>query len=237
VEDQSNQLNDLDERNCINVRIQKNWAKIQPVIPDAPHNVENFKILSGEYHLGTSVQDRAQFKKLAPPPELPPKMQALFKSQENTRWEMEQQLIVVLEKLRLSYEQRIMRCMAEAKRQELGMREYSATAFIKQMNFDNQYELPAEDKNENIKDNRNRYTPRVLKQMLDDAHHDFKLKQNRVISRFQMDWECCYMLQVTDWQLRAQQVNRDTAPKTIYDVSEKYVPRIPVIEEADLPIY
>lgn len=67
---------------------------------------------------------------------------------------MEQQLIVVLEKLRLSYEQRIMRCMAEAKRQELGMQEYSATAFIKQMNFDNQYELPAEDKNENIKDNR-----------------------------------------------------------------------------------
>ncbi|CBY40296.1 unnamed protein product, partial [Oikopleura dioica] len=237
VEDQSNQLNDLDERNCINVRIQKNWSNIQPVIPDAPHNVENFKILSGEYHLGTSVQDRAQFKKLAPPPELPPKMQALFKSQENTRWEMEQQLIVVLEKLRLSYEQRIMRCMAEAKRQELGMQEYSATAFIKQMNFDNQYELPAEDKNENIKDNRNRYTPRVLKQMLDDAHHDFKLKQNKVISRFQMDRECCYMLQVTDWQLRAQQVNRDTAPKTIYDVSEKYVPRIPVIEETDLSIY
>lgn len=32
--------------------------------------------------------------------------------------------------------------------------------------------------------------------MLDDAHHDFKLKQNKVISRFQMDWECCYMLQV-----------------------------------------
>lgn len=35
--------------------------------------------------------------------------------------------------------------------------------------------------------------------MLDDAHHDFKLKQNKVISRFQMDRECCYMLQVTPY--------------------------------------
>ncbi|CAG5099246.1 Oidioi.mRNA.OKI2018_I69.XSR.g16377.t2.cds [Oikopleura dioica] len=229
------QLNDFDERNCINERIQQNWRKIRPVIPDAPHDIENFKLLTGEYHLETSVQDRAAFPKLAPPPELPEKLQLLFKNQENERWKLRQEQTVVLEKLRLSYEQRVLRCYTEAKRLELGVAEYSATAFLQQMNFDNQYQLPIDEMQK--KDNRNRYTPRVLNKLLDDAKHDFKLKQHKIIERQRMDNETCYMLQVTNWQLKAQQFSRDNAPKTINDVPEEYVPKVPVIEEAELPIF
>ena len=86
VNDES--LNDFDERYCIKQRIKRDWQKISPIVPSAPEDYWNFSILTGSYHLDTSMQDRLSFPKNAPPNNLHPKLQDLFRAQEETRWKV-----------------------------------------------------------------------------------------------------------------------------------------------------
>ena len=138
VHDES--LNDYDERYCIKERIKRDWHKIRPIVPSAPDDYWNFSMLTGNYHLDTSMQDRLSFPKHAPPSNLHPKLKDLFKHQEETRWKMQQLHCVQREKLRLAYEQEIMRVHCNAKRlQENLPKPYSATMFLTAV-YENQYE-------------------------------------------------------------------------------------------------
>ena len=98
--------------------------------------------MTGNYHLDTSIQDRLSFPKHAPPSNLHPKLKDLFKIQEDTRWRTNQLHTVQREKLKISYEQEIIRVHCNAKRlQENQPKPYSATLYLFK-EFENQYETP-----------------------------------------------------------------------------------------------
>ena len=123
-------------------RIKNDWKKISPVIPAAPEGYQNFSLFTGNYHLDTSIQDRLSFAKIGAPSDLHPKLQDLFRAQEDARWKMRQHHTVQREKLKLSYEQAVLRVHCNAKRlQENQPKPYSATMFLAAA-YENQYESP-----------------------------------------------------------------------------------------------
>ena len=73
---------------------------------------------------------------------------------------------------------------------------------------------------------RDRYTPRVLAAMVDSVVCEFKKRKEKLLSRHKMEWESSYMLQVTEWLLRAQCFDREYLGKNIDYVSEEYVPKV-----------
>ena len=92
--------------------------------------------------MDTSIQDRLSFAKIGAPSDLHPKLQDLFRAQEDARWKMRQHHTVQREKLKLSYEQAVLRVHCNAKRlQENQPKPYSATMFLAAA-YENQYESP-----------------------------------------------------------------------------------------------
>ena len=50
--------------------------------------------------------------------------------------------------------------------------------------------------------------------------------KDKLLRRQKMEWESSYMLQVTEWLLRAQCFDREYLGKNIDYVSEEYVPKV-----------
>ena len=115
---QSENLNDFDERYHIKQRLKAQWKSLSPIVPVAPENYWSFSVFTGDYHLSTSLQDRLSFPKTTPPNDLHPKLKSLFINQEECRWQLIQRHTVQREKLKIAYEQEILRTYGNAKRLE-----------------------------------------------------------------------------------------------------------------------
>ena len=139
---QAENLNDYDERYHIKKRLREEWIALNPIVPAAPVNYWSFSVFTGDYHLSTSLQDRLSFPKSAAPNDLHPKLKSLFVTQEDQRWQLLQRHTVQREKLKIAFEQEILRTYGNAKRLEENQPKPYSACLLLQAEFENQYELP-----------------------------------------------------------------------------------------------
>ncbi|XP_018791163.1 PREDICTED: ankyrin repeat domain-containing protein 12 [Bactrocera latifrons] len=208
-------------------QIEKKWQNMYPIKPRPPQGYNEY-LLNKKNYLLASNEKKIEF---VTPSNIPPKMQEIYRLQENERQALLQRHIVEREKLCLNVEQEMIRVHSKAARNiSCQPVPYSVCTLLKDEEV---YNIPTSEQDEKDKNARYRFNGRQLLSWLQDVDDKWDKIKEAMVLRHHNEAESLHAVQMMDWDI-ALKKHKLWDYKCETAVDKDHVPIVHVSDDFDL---